>query len=327
MSSAGEVLSGLAPQWMTAMAWPVFWQSSLRVGALFVLDRVVRRRLRPAIALGTFTFALVALPMENSPAHAHAGQFTPTDAPTPAVSQAPERQQAIRIRLKSFAVPFDFTHRSLPPESSYQGPSQGILTASETSALRSELESNPGCSLLGEASVTTLSGRESQFQVQLGSEIGPQMPPLGLLGALDALFPPSNTNLLSQVGLTVDCSAWVLPKGPGLQIYCSVLSLILAGYDAPAPPKYDTRLIGGDAVLEQVSPSPYGLTAALPLPHFKVLKVPFAFSIPNLAGQTLFMMSPGDLPRSPGDLRQRLLFLLTPTLPGSDQESSHSVKR
>src|SRR5690348_15202995 len=49
MTPSLEFLRASAPAAFERFVWPMFWQSSLLIGVLFLLDSLLRRRLRPAI--------------------------------------------------------------------------------------------------------------------------------------------------------------------------------------------------------------------------------------------------------------------------------------
>jgi beta-lactamase regulating signal transducer with metallopeptidase domain len=70
MSAIAQALSRIAPWLLQEIAWPMLWQSSLLIGLLFLLDFVLKRRLRPAVRYALWLvllFKLVLPPSLASP--------------------------------------------------------------------------------------------------------------------------------------------------------------------------------------------------------------------------------------------------------------------
>jgi len=49
MNAIEQNLSLASPAFLRSIVWPIFWQSSLLIGLLFLLDFSLSRRLRPAV--------------------------------------------------------------------------------------------------------------------------------------------------------------------------------------------------------------------------------------------------------------------------------------
>jgi bla regulator protein BlaR1 len=61
MNAFTQDLSQAAPALLWSFAWPMFWQSSLVIGLLFLLDLLLRRKLRPAVRYALWMVLLVKL--------------------------------------------------------------------------------------------------------------------------------------------------------------------------------------------------------------------------------------------------------------------------
>ncbi|HWW00595.1 MAG TPA: M56 family metallopeptidase [Candidatus Acidoferrum sp.] len=229
----------------------------------------------------------------------------------------------IRIRAKFFEVP-QALDDALPfanlPKSDAQVTK--ILTAAQTSVLRKALDSNTNCNLLGEAAITTLSGRQAQIQIlpDPAPKAAPNPNALDVLSAPAA--PPNQPGTGSSVppaSLSLNVVAYASADGQRLQLSGSVSVPVLTGYDPPVPHKTDIRMLGGDAVLVEAAPTPYAISGSLPLPHFRIRECPFTAVIPDPNDQTLLIGSSGEpaleLPRFPAiSGMRRVVILLTPTI-------------
>jgi len=153
----------------------------------------------------------------------------------------------------------------------------GILTDPQFRVVMRMLQQRDGADLLSEASVTTLSGRQTQIQVvdlqtivtgnSFGSS-GAQAAPSGTLGGTFVQSSP-NLNYNTQTlpfGPTLDLIPYVSADGFTVQLTLIPSFTEFLGYDDPGKfvPQSQTVSAGNIGV---------PITAQLPLPHFRLRQV------------------------------------------------------
>jgi beta-lactamase regulating signal transducer with metallopeptidase domain len=175
-----------------------------------------------------------------------------------------------------------------------------IFTVPQTKVLLKALESNSEVEIVGEASVTTLSGRQTEIQVLSDAA---EMAQRQVMAPLLTNLPP--------VGVTLDISPSAQVNDPTIQLSGKAVATDFLGIDNPgplAPTNWDTRLLNGDAV---VIGQP-----AQPLPHFRVRELTFNNTVYD--GQTLVLcrLAAGvdNSKAGAGRSKKFLLVLITPTL-------------
>jgi beta-lactamase regulating signal transducer with metallopeptidase domain len=216
----------------------------------------------------------------------------------------------INIKTKFIAVPSDVMSELqgkvlLKPD---PVPSQGdmILTAPQAHVLLKAFESNSNVDLVSEASVTTLSGRQTQISVE--SE------PPGLSQTNTPSFPgfgnvePRLTNMPPAVQL--DIIAFARADDSKVQISGTATVTEFLGFNSPGsvtPTNPDSEVLNDQVQSGQSKSS---------LPHFRVRQLPFASTLWD--GQTLLLgglLSNAEKSNSlPGQSQKSLLVLITPTL-------------
>src|ERR1041384_75511 len=128
LNSVAETLNSWGSHFVR-FAWPVLWQSSLLIVAMFLLDLVVRRKLRPAVRYALWLLVLLKLLLPPSFAFptslgwwVRSREVAPVKQPTPAytVIYGPYRP----------AVPLPTpNHRVLPPPQIKLSPAAWTLVA------------------------------------------------------------------------------------------------------------------------------------------------------------------------------------------------------
>jgi beta-lactamase regulating signal transducer with metallopeptidase domain len=96
MHSVVEFLRAFAPAVVKSFVWPMFWQSSLLIGFLFLLDLLLRRKLRPAVRYALWLVVLAKLVMPPSLALPTGFAWWVRSAPEPAT----------RPRVSSYTVTY-----------------------------------------------------------------------------------------------------------------------------------------------------------------------------------------------------------------------------
>jgi hypothetical protein len=170
----------------------------------------------------------------------------------------------------------------------------------QTKVLLKALESNSDVDLVSEASVTTLSGRQTEIQVLPD---GAEMAQRQVMGPLLTNLPP--------FGVQLDILPSAHGDDPAIQISGKAVATEFLGFDSPGtlvPTNWDTRLPNGDAVATGQS--------AQPVPHFRLRELTFNNTVYD--GQTLVLCRlPADPEKSngvAGQSKKFLLVLITPTL-------------
>jgi len=229
----------------------------------------------------------------------------------------------------------------------------GILTDPQFRVVIRALEQREGADLLNEASVTTVSGRQTQIQVVdlqtivIGTSLN--QTGAGGTGALGGLGATAG----GVIGSTVNYPIATLPFGPTLDVIPYVdadgftidLTLIpsfteFIGYDDPGAfvPQVQSASSGASGVAQ-------ALTATLPLPHFRIRQV--TTSVVVWDGQTVMLGGLiaehvskfkdkvpvlGDLPffgrlfrsESSQTLKRNLMIFVTPTIIDPAGNRQHS---
>jgi beta-lactamase regulating signal transducer with metallopeptidase domain len=183
-----------------------------------------------------------------------------------------------------------------------------VLTPAQSAVLMKALESNPGGDLIREASVTTLSGRETEAQVVDLKTVVTNLDPQAL-SRPGISSKPNGTNGLYQAatipfGPILDSVASVQADGKHIQLVANVTSTEFLGYDDPKG-KVPAYVDGKRTYVVR------------PLPHFREAKVAATVVVPD--GYTLLLrasmtdesQSPTPVPRLK---KKELIVLVTPIL-------------
>lgn len=105
-------LSDFAPRWISSVAWPLLWQSSLLAITLFLLDMALHRRARPAIRYALWLVLLLKLLMPPSLA-------LPTSAAwwirSPNIAPATLRTTSVTVTYGPFVAPPSETLPTMTP--------------------------------------------------------------------------------------------------------------------------------------------------------------------------------------------------------------------
>jgi beta-lactamase regulating signal transducer with metallopeptidase domain len=222
----------------------------------------------------------------------------------------------IHIKAKFIAVPVEqLAELELevgvnPANTRKQG--EMILSAPLTQAFLKVLESNSDVDLVNEASVTTLSGRQTEIQVMPDVSDLAQTNKQSFLGIGKIANSGSLPTNPPPFGLTLDIYPSAHAADPTIQISGKAVATEFLGYDSPGalmiPTNWDTRLLKGDAVVIGQS--------ALPIPHFRVREHSFDCTVYD--GQTLLLGStPSNAQKkdaAAGRSEKSLLVLITTTL-------------
>jgi type II secretory pathway component GspD/PulD (secretin) len=222
----------------------------------------------------------------------------------------------IHIKAKFIAVPSEqlvALERQAginPPDAPEQ--TEMLLTAPQTKVFLKALESNSDVDLVSEASVTTLSGRQTLIEVLPDSSelaMTNRQPFLDLgrienSGSLQTNPPP--------VGVQLEISPSAHADYSTIQLLGKAVATEFLGFDAPETPRrMDTHLdLQGDTVVNGSRPG------QLPLPRFRARTLTFNNTVYD--GQTLVLSRiPADAAKSKdvaGQTKKTLLVLITPTL-------------
>jgi hypothetical protein len=228
----------------------------------------------------------------------------------------------IHIKAKFIAVPIEqlaALERQVgitPPDAPEQ--TDMLLTTPQTKVFLKALESSADVDLVNEASVTTLSGRQTQIQIMREVSEPTNKQSFQVIGQ----FANSEAHLTNPPPFSVEldvlsCAHWFAsssshPDDPTIQISGKALAIEFLGYDAPETPRrLDTHLDAqGDTVVNGPRPG------QLPLPRFRVRELTFNNTVYD--GQTLVLCRlPADAEKAngvAGQSKKLLLVLITPTL-------------
>src|ERR1051326_5403576 len=106
LNSVAETLNGWGSHFIR-FAWPVFWQSSLLITAMFMVDFVARRRLRPSVRYALWLIVLAKLLLPPSLAFPtgaawwlRAREVLPVTQPTPNYIRSEERRVGKECRSR-----------------------------------------------------------------------------------------------------------------------------------------------------------------------------------------------------------------------------------
>jgi type II secretory pathway component GspD/PulD (secretin) len=204
----------------------------------------------------------------------------------------------VNLKTRFYAVPQGL---ALPGPTNAPGSNPStftaILTPAQASVILKSLNSASGVELLGEASITTLSGRQTQIQAvdlqTVATDMNPQaMSPPGV--STNALY------LLTQVpvGPVLDVVAYVSADDHTVQLTATSTLTEFQGYDSET--NHVRAYIGGKET-----------SVSLPLPRFRTRQMPSSAVVWD--GQTL-VVGTVPAPRSGEAESKQLLTLITPLI-------------